>query len=156
MFLLENQEARKGLNAARDGLRHSLEKHGIGVQVLRFWGERKLAYKIGTRRRAVYFLGWLEATGEAVNAAKRDFYLVGPVFRCLFIREEQIPPEELALGIQPIDEAAVQIPEDKPEAPAEGPYVAEPEPAPEVVPAAAAPASSEPVAAESAAPAESR
>lgn len=138
MFLLDNQEARKGLNAARDWVRQTLEKNGVAVPVLRFWGERRLAYKIGTRRRAVYLLGWLEATGEAVNAAKRDFYLLGPVFRCLFVRTEAIPAEELAHGVQAIDEAAVQIPEDKPEVFEEPAAAEEPAPPAEEKPAEAA------------------
>lgn len=129
MFLLDNQEARKGLNAARDWLRRTLERHGLEVKVLRFWGERRLAYRIGRRRRAAYLLAWLEGSGTAVNAAKRDLYLVGPVFRCLFVREEVIPEEELAVGIQDLDQAGIQIPEDVPEAAPETELAAEAAPA---------------------------
>ncbi len=113
MFLLENQEVRqKGFNAVRDGVRQTLEKHGITVRVLRLWGERAMAYRIGGRRRATYVLGWLEASGTAVNEAKRELYLVGPAFRCLFLREEQIPADELALGILAIGDNEVVIPDD--------------------------------------------
>ena len=119
MFLLDNQEVRKGFNAQRQWLQDLLEKHGITVRVLRLWGERKLAYPIRRRRRATYVLGWLEATGDAVNEVKRELYLVGPVFRCLFVREEEIPEEELAFGIEEVDESALQIPDDQEEEPEE-------------------------------------
>ncbi len=113
MFLLDNQEVRQdGFNAVRDSVRQTLEKHGLTPRVLRLWGERELAYPIGGRTRATYLLGWLEGSGDAVNRAKRDFYLVGPVFRVLFTREDEIPAEELAFGIQEISDEEVVIPEE--------------------------------------------
>ncbi len=113
MFLLDNQEVRqKGFNAVRDGVKQTLEKHGLTVRVLRLWGERAMAYPVGGRRRATYLLGWLEANGTAVNEAKREFYLMGPVFRCLFLREEAIPADEMALGIQAIGDNELVIPDD--------------------------------------------
>lgn len=127
MFLLDNQEVRqKGFNAVRDGVQQTLAKHGLDVRVLRLWGERALAYPIAGRRRATYLLGWLEATGTAVNEAKREFYLMGPVFRCLFLREEAIPAEELALGIPALADHELVIPEDS--AGDEEGFVPEPEP----------------------------
>lgn len=113
MFLLDNQEVRqKGFNAVRDWVRHTLEKHGITVKVLRLWGEREMTYTVHGRGRATYLLGWLEASGAAVNEAKRELYLVGPVFRCLFLEEEEIPAEELALGIPAIADHELVIPEE--------------------------------------------
>lgn len=113
MFLLDNQEVRqKGFNAVRDGVKQTLEKHGLTVRVLRLWGERAMAYPVGGRRRATYLLGWLEANGTAVNEAKREFYLMGPVFRCLFLREEAIPADEMALGIQTMGDNELVIPDD--------------------------------------------
>lgn len=113
MFLLDNQEVRqKGFNAVRDWVRTTLEKHGIAVPVLRLWGEREMAYTVGGRGRATYLLGWLEASGAAVNAAKRELYLVGPVFRCLFLEEAAIPAEELALGIPALADHELVIPEE--------------------------------------------
>jgi ribosomal protein S6 len=113
MFLLDNQEVRQnGFNAVRERVKTTLEKHGLSAKVLRLWGERKLAYAIGQRRRATYLLGWIEGSGESVNQAKADFYLVGPVFRCTFLREDAIPEEELAFGIEEIEDSAVVIPDD--------------------------------------------
>ncbi len=116
MFLLDNQEVREhGFNAIRDRVQATLEKHGLAVKVLRLWGERPLAYPIQGRQRATYLLGWLQGEGESVNRAKKDFYLVGPVLRVLFLREEAIPEEELATGIQEIRDDQVVIPDDQPE-----------------------------------------
>lgn len=127
MLLLDNQEVRsKGFNAVRDEVKHTLEKHGLTVRVLRLWGERAMAYPVGGRRRATYLLGWLEGSGTAINEAKREFYLMGPVFRCLFLREEAIPAEEIALGIQAIGDHELVIPDDS--AVDEDAFAQEPEP----------------------------
>jgi len=122
MFLLDNEEVRKGFNASRDWVKTTLEKYGIDVKVLRLWGERQLAYPIGGRKRATYLLGWLEASGDAVNEVKRELYLLGPVFRCLFLQEDSIPEEELATGIQEIADSEIIIPEEVEEFEVEEPY----------------------------------
>ncbi len=122
MFLLDNEEVRKGFNASRDWVKTTLEKYGIEVKALRLWGERQLAYPIGGRKRATYLLGWLEASGDAVNEVKRELYLLGPVFRCLFLQEDEIPAEELASGIQEIKDSEVVIPEEIEEFDIEEPY----------------------------------
>ena len=122
MFLLDNEEVRKGFNASRDWVKTTLEKYGIEVKVLRLWGERQLAYPIGSRKRATYLLGWLEASGDAVNEVKRELYLLGPVFRCLFLLEDSIPEEELATGIQVLADSEVIIPEEMEEFDMEEPY----------------------------------
>lgn len=112
MFLLDNEEVRKGFNQAKDWVQACLEKHNVDVKVLRLWGERALAYPIGSRQRATYLLGWIEASGEAVNEAKREMYLVGPAFRIMFLRADEIPAEEMAFGIEAIDDSAVDIPDE--------------------------------------------
>lgn len=112
MFLLDNEEVRKGFNQSKDWIQACLEKHNIDVKVLRLWGERALAYPIGTRKRATYLLGWLEASGEAVNEAKREMYLVGPAFRIMFLRADEIPAEEMEFGIEKLDDSAVEVPDE--------------------------------------------
>jgi ribosomal protein S6 len=132
MFLLENDEVRqKGFNAVRDEVQATLEKHGVTVKVLRLWGEQQLAYKIGQRSRATYLLAWLEASGEAVNSAKKDFYLVGSVFRCFFLREDAIPEDELSQGILDVADGELVIPEEVEEIVEEEPWE-EPEEAQEI------------------------
>lgn len=112
MFLLDNEEVRKGFNQAKDWVQTCLEKHNIDVKVLRLWGERALAYPIGGRKRATYLLGWLEASGDAVNEAKREMYLVGPAFRIVFLRTEEIPADEMTFGIESLEDSAVEIPDE--------------------------------------------
>jgi ribosomal protein S6 len=121
MFLLDNEEVRKGFNQAKDWVQTCLEKHNIDVKVLRLWGERALAYPIGGRKRATYLLGWLEASGDAVNEAKREMYLVGPAFRLVFLRTEEIPAEEMTFGIESLEDSAVEIPDEIEEEMAEMP-----------------------------------
>ena len=112
VFLLDNEEVRKGFNQAKDWVQTCLEKHNVDVKVLRLWGERALAYPIGSRQRATYLLGWVKASGAAVNEAKREMYLVGPAFRIMFLRADEIPADEMEFGIESIDDSAVEIPEE--------------------------------------------
>jgi len=112
VFLLDNEEVRKGFNQAKDWVQTCLEKHNVDVKVLRLWGERALAYPIGSRQRATYLLGWVEASGEAVNEAKREMYLVGPAFRIMFLRADEIPAEEMEFGIEAIEDSSVKIPDE--------------------------------------------
>jgi len=112
VFLLDNEEVRKGFNQAKDWVQTCLEKHNVDVKVLRLWGERALAYPIGSRQRATYLLGWVEASGEAVNEAKREMYLVGPAFRIMFLRADEIPAEEMEFGIEAIEDSSVEIPDE--------------------------------------------
>ena len=72
--------------------------------------------------------GPLEGEGEAVNKAKADFYLVGPVFRCLFLRTEEIPEDELAFGIEAVSDEDLVIPEEIEEVEEEEEYIEPDEP----------------------------
>ena len=115
MFLLDNGEVReKGFNAMRDWVKTTLEKHGATVKVLRLWGERPLAYPITGRARATYLLGWIEGTDKTVSKAKHEMYLLGPVFRHMFLKEEEIPAEELELGIEVMKDEEVKALDDTP------------------------------------------
>ena len=115
MFLLDNGEVREqGFNAVREWVKSTLEKHGATVKVLRFWGERPLAYPIQGRARATYVLGWIQGTEKTVSATKHEMYLLGPVFRNLFLKEEEIPAEELAFGIEEVKDEDITVLDDTP------------------------------------------
>lgn len=115
MFLLDNGEVREqGFNAVREWVKSTLEKHGATVKVLRLWGERPLAYPVQGRARATYLLGYIQGTDKTVSATKHEMYLLGPVFRNMFLKEEEIPAEELALGIEAIKDEDVDALDDTP------------------------------------------
>ncbi|MCH2100956.1 MAG: 30S ribosomal protein S6 [Planctomycetes bacterium] len=115
MFLLDNGEVREqGFNAVREWVKSTLEKHGATVKVLRLWGERPLAYPIQGRARATYLLGYIQGTEQTVSAAKHEMYLLGPVFRHMFLKEDEIPAEELTLGIEEIKDEDIEVLDDTP------------------------------------------
>lgn len=115
MFLLDNTQVREqGFNAVRDWVKTTLEKHGATIKVLRLWGERPLEYPIQGRARATYLLGWIVGTEKTVSNAKHEMYLLGPCFRNLFLKEDEIPEEELALGIETIKDEDVKALDDTP------------------------------------------
>lgn len=116
MFMLDNGEVRdQGFNATRDWVKTTLEKHGADVKVLRLWKESQLSYPIQGNSRATYLLGYLTASQQTVSKAKAEMYLLGPVMRVLFLKEEEIPADELAHGIAEIRDEDVTIPEEGPE-----------------------------------------
>lgn len=116
MFMLENGEVRdQGFNAVRDWVKTTLEKHGADVKVLRLWQERQLSYPIQGNGRATYLLGYLQASQETVSKAKAEMYLLGPVMRVLFLKEDEIPADELAQGIAEIRDEDITIPEEAPD-----------------------------------------
>jgi ribosomal protein S6 len=116
MFMLENGEVRdQGFNAVRDWVKTTLEKHGADVKVLRLWQESQLQYPIQGNTRATYMLGYLQANQQTVSKAKAEMYLLGPVMRVLFLKEDEVPADEMAHGIAEIRDEDVTIPEEAPE-----------------------------------------
>ncbi|MHC4381180.1 MAG: hypothetical protein ACYSU1_08840 [Planctomycetota bacterium] len=60
MFLLDNEEVRKGFNAARDWVKITLEKYGLEVKVLRCWARCSAA--CSSRKRPFLKRSWLTAS----------------------------------------------------------------------------------------------
>ncbi len=124
MFMLDNGEVRdQGFNAVRDWVKTTLEKHGADVKVLRLWQECQLQYPIQGNNRSTYLLGYLQASQQTVSKAKAEMYLLGPVIRVLFLKEDEIPADELAQGIAEFKDEDLTIPEEV----IEDPFADEPE-----------------------------
>jgi len=138
MFLLDNRQANRDWDGSLEKLKGILSKHGAEIIRCEKWGERKLSYEIGGRRRGTYVLTYFSADGDAVNRIYRECELSDLVLRALILRIKALPFEEK---------------QEEPEAPAERP---EPVPAQQQegqTPAQSAQAPSGPAVSEAAEPA---
>ena len=65
-----------------------LQQHGAKLVSTDRWGERKLAYEIGGKRRGLYFLIHFEAASPALFEIQRTCRLSEFVLRELFVVDE--------------------------------------------------------------------
>ncbi|MCP3919319.1 MAG: 30S ribosomal protein S6 [bacterium] len=107
MFLLENQVVREGWKEAKSYVTGMLEKHGGSVKTARRWGERRLAYPIGSNRRATFLLTYYELPPEAITAMRRDFDLSENVMRYISLCVDEVPEGEQALSDAELDSSYV-------------------------------------------------
>jgi len=171
MFVLDDARANEQWDAVANEVRGLLEKHNAEVFSCDRWDERRLAYPIKGRTRAVYLLARFTAPGEALAALERDCQLNETILRVLFTRdikderllkqglydpraadqpkEEEAAEETQAEATAPAAETAAPAAESEETAPTEEAAPAAEEPAPEPAPEAApaeeeAPESAEP------------
>ena len=94
MFVMDNRQANRDWDGSLEKVKGLLTKHGAEVVRVDKWGERKLAYEIGGRRRGTYVLIYFNAGGRAVNEIYRECELLEMVVRSLIIKIESLPSEE--------------------------------------------------------------
>jgi len=59
------------------------------------WDDRRLAYEIRGRKRAVYALTYFEAEPDKIGGLERDVRLSEAVIRCLLMRVDHLNEEEM-------------------------------------------------------------
>ncbi len=110
MFVLDNRQANRDWEGSLDKLKGILSKHDAEIIRCEKWGERRLSYEIGGRRRATYVLTHFRAAGEAVNRIYRECELSDLILRALVLKAKTAPPEEQA------EEPTKAVPEEAPRA----------------------------------------
>jgi len=134
MFVVDDKRANDNWDRVVREIRSLLEKHQAQIFHLERWDDRRLAYRIKGRNRAVYVLTGFTAPHDAIPPIERDCQLDDTILRVLFLRDHQ--HEKLRkLGLFDPHalkaEAEAEQPAPKPEAaakPAE-PEAAQPAPA---------------------------
>ena len=79
------------------------------------WDERRLAYEIRGRKRAVYALTYFEAEPDKISSLERDARLSEAVIRCLLLRVDHLSEEDMK---KVVAESTKQV---TPQAPSAGP-----------------------------------
>ena len=143
MFVLDDVRS-SNWDTVVQGIRGILERRKAEVFTCERWDERRLAYRIRGRDRAVYVLVRFTAPTDAVRALERDCQLDDKVLRVLFTRDLQTeklakaglfppkpeePPEEPP-GEQADAAPAEAEPSSADEAPSPGPPDEAPSPGP--------------------------
>jgi small subunit ribosomal protein S6 len=94
MFLMEPVLA-TDWPAAEAEINRILERAGAKPLGMTNWGERKLAYPIGHRKRGVYALTYFEAMPEKISGIERDVQLSEKAVRVLVLRRDKMTVEEI-------------------------------------------------------------
>jgi len=89
MFVLDDKRANDNWDGVTADVRRLLEKHQGEVLSLERWDERRLAYRIKGRNRAVYLLARFTAPCEAIPPLERDCKLNDTILRVLFVRDHE-------------------------------------------------------------------
>lgn len=113
MFVLDDVRS-SNWDAVVQGIRGMMERREAEIFTCERWDERRLAYRIRGRDRAVYVLVRFTAPRDTVRSLERDCQLDDKILRVLFTRDLQT--EKLAkAGLFP------PKPEEPPEQPPEQP-----------------------------------
>jgi len=63
------------------------------------WDERRLAYEIGGRKRAIYVLSYFQAEPDKIVGMERDIRLAESIIRCLILRADHVSEEEMKKAV---------------------------------------------------------
>lgn len=103
LFLLEPTIAAKEWDKALGEVQRILQKAEAQPIASIKWGERKLAYSVGTHKRGSYYLAQFKAGTDGVNLIRRECELSDIVLRAMLIRVDgplkppAPPPQEISL-----------------------------------------------------------
>lgn len=102
MFLMEPALV-ADLPAAEAEIHRILDRAQAKLIGLHSWGERKLAYPIGHRKRGLYILSYFESAPDKIAGIERDVQLSEKAVRVLVLRREGMSPEDIqkALAAEP-------------------------------------------------------
>ena len=116
MFLLDTNKVAGDVSAATKQLHTILERNQAEVLASRPWDERRLAYQIGSQKKALYYLIYFKSTGEHLIGIEHDLKLNETVMRVMILRiEEKLEETMLALAKDPHAlalQAVVEEPDD--------------------------------------------
>ncbi|MBN2561257.1 MAG: 30S ribosomal protein S6 [Phycisphaerae bacterium] len=102
MFLMEPTLA-TDWPAAEAEINRMLERADAKLLGIKSWGERKLAYPIGHRKRGLYALSFFDAAPDKIPGLERDVQLSEKAVRVLVLRRDNMTPEaiEKVLAAEP-------------------------------------------------------
>ena len=87
MFVLDDARSNSNWDRTVAEVRGLLDKHRAEIFSCERWDERRLAYTIRGRHRAVYLLTRFTAPLEAIGPLRRDCQLSDTILRVLFVRD---------------------------------------------------------------------
>lgn len=82
-------------DAIQEELRRLFDRAEAKLILCTKWDERRLAYEINGRKRAIYALTFFEADPTKMTALERDAQLSESVMRVLIVRADHLSEEEM-------------------------------------------------------------
>lgn len=78
------------------------------VVVMQRWDERRLAYEIRGRKRAIYALTYFEAEPAKIVGLERDVQISEAILRCLVLKADHLTDDEMKeIASRPPDHSAI-------------------------------------------------
>lgn len=93
MFLLDAGSS--DFQAASEPVRTVLGRYEAEVLALKPWDERRLAFEILGRKRALYALAYFKVNPEKIKEIERDCQLDERIIRSLLLRRDNLTQEEI-------------------------------------------------------------
>ena len=95
--------------AVQAEMRRLLERANARIITLNKWDERRLAYEIRGRKRAIYALTYFEAPTDRIHELERDARLSEAVLRCLILDASYLTEEQMKeIAARPADYSAME------------------------------------------------
>lgn len=95
--------------AVKTEMSRLLDRAGARVIVLHKWDERRLAYEIRGRKRAIYALTYFEADPMKIADLERDARLSEAVLRCMVTQANHLTDDEMKeISLRPPDYAVAE------------------------------------------------
>ncbi len=96
-------------DAAKAELTRIMDRAGARVIVANKWDERRLAYEIRGRKRAIYGLTFFEAEASKIGEMERDVRLSEAILRCLILQADHLSQEEIMeIASRPADHSLAE------------------------------------------------
>src|SRR5262245_17354164 len=96
-------------DAVKVELGRILERAGARVIVLHKWDERRLAFEIRGRKRAIYAITYFEADPMKIADLERDARLSEAVLRCMVAQANHLTDDEMKeIAVRPPDHAVAE------------------------------------------------
>ncbi|HOB73626.1 MAG TPA: 30S ribosomal protein S6 [Phycisphaerae bacterium] len=93
--------------AVQAELERLMKRAEARVIVMQRWDERRLAYEIRGRKRAIYALTYFEADPSKIAPLERDAQISEAILRCLVLKADHLTEEEMKeLAARPPDHSA--------------------------------------------------
>lgn len=93
MFLVDS--GKSDFEAACQPIRNVLDRSQAQILTIKPWDERKLAYEIGGRRRALYVLTYFKIDPASTSDIERHSDLIEEILRVLILRHDELTEEQI-------------------------------------------------------------
>jgi len=93
MFMLDS--GNPDFQAATEPVRHILARSEAEILGIRLWDDRRLAYEIKGRKRALYALTYFKVDPAKLSEIEHDCLLEERLLRALILKVEKFSPEML-------------------------------------------------------------